>query len=514
MPASWLAALNGPDLQPVMSPQRMKRLGFIYDSHSTSANPYHWPVGFAVDSSSSIPTVGLTCAACHTEQMTYRGTSIRVDGGQANIDADAFARVVATALLTTGASLVRREAFERRAVAFGYPRNRIDADFRAEYGQLLAQIPEQLRVAAVTTRAGPGRLDALAAIARAVFSYDIDVPSNTNKPTGPVDYPYLWNTWNLYWVEYNGAVRQPMGRNVGEALGVGAVTHFVDPTTGKPTPLSGRWKTSVRVANIYGIETMLASLRPPPWPQSIFGPIDETRAARGRQLFIQNCAACHAVRAIASSPNEWSVRVVPLAVVGTDPMQANNFAYTTYDATKLGLSAHTTAARGLQIVTTAVQQQAYLDAGIPQAAWPTYNGFGRPGIVTAPCGYKARPLVGVWATPPYLHNGSVPTIFDLLSETRPSRFRVGGTEYDPRRMGFVQATGPGTMLFDTSVVGNSNAGHWFTNDRRPGRIGRRLSDTEKYDIIEYLKVASYADYPRVTVTEPDPEPCVASSNYR
>lgn len=511
MPASWLAALNSPDFRPLMSPERMRRLGFIYDDTPSSANPYHWPVGFAIDTSTRIPTVGITCAACHTGQITYRGTTMRIDGGQANVDIDAFKRAVAAALLTTGASPLRRAAFERRAVQQGYPRDRMSADFDAAYGALLRQIPEQLRTAATTTQAGPGRLDALATIAHVLFSDDLDVPGNTNRATGPVDYPYLWSIWHFDWVEYNGSARPPMGRNIGEALGTGVVTHLVDPATGALTPLPGRWRTSIRVFNIYAMEQIVAALQPPRWPQAVFGSIDQAQAARGRQLFAQNCAACHAVAVIENSPDhEWAVKVIPLSVIGTDPMQANNFRYTRYDASKLGISKPISGAEGLELFVGSVEQQAYRDAGIPPSQWPLYNGWGRSGPVTAPCGYKARPLVGVWATPPFLHNGSVPSIFDLLSETRPARFQIGGTEYDPRHLGFVEATGPGTMTLDTSLVGNSNAGHWFTNDRRrPGRIGRHLSDAEKYAIIEYLKIASYADYPRVNVPGSFPEPCVA-----
>ncbi|MEO6991539.1 MAG: hypothetical protein ABI346_03115, partial [Candidatus Baltobacteraceae bacterium] len=101
-----------------------------------------------------------------------------------------------------------------------------------------------------------------------------------------------------------------------------------------------------------------------------------------------------------------------------------------------------------------------------------------------------------------------------LSESRPARFHVSAAalEYDPQHLGLVDATGPGATSIDTSLVGNSNAGHWFTNDRsRRGRIGRALSDSEKLAIIEYLKAASYADYPRTVVHGPDPEPCVGGS---
>jgi cytochrome c553 len=516
MPVSWLAALDAADGTPLMSPEHMRALGFLYDDHKSPANPNDWPIGFAIDSGAKtggVPTAGFTCAACHTSQLTYRGSALRVDGGQSNINLDAFKKLLSDAILATGADPARRAAFEQRAIALGFPKEKMDPAFEQRYQGLLKNGPASKAYAAHMTMAGPGRNDALAAIAVTVFNSDLGVPTNTNQATAPVDYPYLWNISNLYWVQYNGSVRQPMARNIGEALGVGAVTNFIDPATGNLNPEPDRWRTSIPIGNLYTIETLLETLKPPVWPSQTLGAIDQAKATAGRALFAQNCAACHAVRSLAGTPgNEWSVKVLPLKTIGTDPRQAENFSTDTYDASKLGLSSHITAGPGLQVVTEAIKTQAYKDASIPPADWPKFDGFGRKNVLTEPCGYKARPLVGVWSTPPFLHNGSVPSIFALLSESRPATFHVGTSEYDPKHLGFVDATGPQAVAIDTKIVGNSNAGHWFTNDRtRPGRIGRHFSDAEKYDILEYLKSATYADYPHTTVTRPDPEPCVADA---
>ena len=512
LPASWLAALQSPDGQPFMDPAHMRRLGFIADDRSTT-NPYAWPIGFAINPKDigGVETVGLTCAACHTGEISYRGKTLRVDGGQAHIDLDAFKKAINDAILATGSAPARREAFKQRAVQFGFPADRIEAEFDARYRAVVDGTPERQRTAADGTIAGPGRNDALAVIAKVLFNYSLGVRTNTNRATAPVDFPYLWNIWNLNWVQYNGSVRQPMSRNIGEALGVGAITHFIDPRTGTLSPEPERWQTSISVRNLNALESLLESLQPPQWPETVLGRIDSTRAKRGAQLFSQNCAGCHGIRMIAGAKSEeWSVKVLPLTVIGTDPMQAMNFRDTTYDGTKLGLSNHTDAATGLRLVTDAVRTQAYRDAKIPAEQWGTFDGFGRSNLITSPCGYKARPLVGVWATPPFLHNGSVPSVFALLSESRPAKFVVGSTEYDPEKLGLAQAAGPNTVIFDTTVVGNSNAGHWFSDDQtRPGRIGRRLSDDERYDLIEYLKAATYAEYPRRVVESADPEPCVS-----
>jgi len=102
--------------------------------------------------------------------------------------------------------------------------------------------------------------------------------------------------------------------------------------------------------------------------------------------------------------------------------------------------------------------------------------------------YKARSLNGIWATAPYLHNGSVPTLYDLLlpkkrdkdpanGEYRPDKFRVGSREFDPYRVG-LKSDGYNGFLFDTSHRSNSNAGHPWGTD---------LDKEKRLDLLEYLK---------------------------
>jgi hypothetical protein len=101
--------------------------------------------------------------------------------------------------------------------------------------------------------------------------------------------------------------------------------------------------------------------------------------------------------------------------------------------------------------------------------------------------YKARPLNGMWATAPYLHNGSVPTLYDLLlpPRKRPKAFYVGSTEFDPEKVGFVtKRSAENSFHFETQdassdlIDGNSNAGHTY---------GTELSDPDRRALVEYLK---------------------------
>jgi hypothetical protein len=94
-------------------------------------------------------------------------------------------------------------------------------------------------------------------------------------------------------------------------------------------------------------------------------------------------------------------------------------------------------------------------------------------------------LNGIWATGPYLHNGSVPTLWDLLHpDRRPVKFTVGSREFDPVKIGYRNdpgATGPNVWVYDTTQPGNSNIGH------SGEAFGAALSEDQKSALLEYLK---------------------------
>ena len=103
--------------------------------------------------------------------------------------------------------------------------------------------------------------------------------------------------------------------------------------------------------------------------------------------------------------------------------------------------------------------------------------------------YKAAPRDGVWATPPFLHNGSVPNLYEMLvpAGQRTKKFCYG-REFDPVKVGLDTACTPGTFVLDTALRGNSNAGHSFEDSPRGnGVIGPLLSDEQRWALVEYLK---------------------------
>ena len=509
MPAAFLQALEMADgSSKVMNPDNLRKWGFLVDNIAADAlNPYGWPLGFTVSdpqTSNGIAVAGVTCALCHTGQLEYRGTAIRIEGGQSNVDLPAFQAALYAAIQATAADSARTEAFLQNAIAAGYPADRVRNDFQSTVTTAIGLITAQERLTGVT--AGPGRVDAVQGIANAIFAADLEVPSNARNYDAPVSYPYLWDIWRLSWLQYNGFVPPlPDSRNIGEVLGVSGKTNIVDPATGALNPEPERWRTSVQLKNLIWMESTLRNLKAPTWPAEIFGPIDQTKAAEGRQLFTRLCAGCHGIKE--RPDGMWDVPVVPLNRIGTDPNQAVNWAGRTYDGSKIGLGS-AVAAPTLSIAINAIRRQLYADYQIPTSEQEDDVSF------EAPCGYKARPLIGVWATPPFLHNGSVRTIFDLLSDTRPASFRFGSREYDPTNLGYEEDNSPGATVLDTSISGNHNTGHWWTDDvSRPGRIGPRLLDDEKYALLEFLKSATYDNYPRTKVVQQRPLPCAKNTNW-
>ena len=157
-------------------------------------------------------------------------------------------------------------------------------------------------------------------------------------------------------------------------------------------------------------------------------------------------------------------------------------------------------------------QQWFKQNYVPESARPAYEGS-RPNCLQVGQGYKARPLNGVWATAPFLHNGSVATIYDLLSPLadRPAFVQLGSQAFDAKNLGIEQGKAAqalnskyrdvapeftpdyvdGLFVLDARLPGNRNTGHIF-DDRsdgvaNQGRIGQKLSENEKFALIEYLK---------------------------
>lgn len=553
IPYKWFIALEQPSIsfrrQALLSnPAYLGRMGFL-SSEKSAYNPDALPVGFARTSNYRNPftgrpqdVIGLTCAACHTGQIDYKGKGIRIDGGSAMVNLDKLRTAIGLSMLTTYYHPFRFYRFANRVLG-EKASDEAREELKKELGYLVTK-GQELKNRNTTLNLYPveegfGRLDALGRIGNFVFGTELS-PANLIPANAPVSFPHIWNTSWFEWVQYNGSIKQPMIRNAGQAMGVFA---RVDLQGDEHT----RFDSTVDVKNLYEIENRLRGpnvfqqgaepkfrgLNSPKWPEKILGKIDAKRAESGRNLYVQHCQACHLpatdtreffsdkywTEADKNGLRSLKVKMVNLAEIGTDSTTATNWYKSVVDlgpladALKSDVNQRlepflgketgggmTPAAVALPIIVQKTLEKRFQQLGIPQDKWDDING-NRPNEVRAPLAYMARPLNGVWATPPFLHNGSVHSIYQLLlpASDRDQNFYLGSKEYDPVHLGYDTKPFEGGFMLDTALTGNRNTGHSFSASKeewakmvasknfKPGVIGPELTEKERMDIIEFLK---------------------------
>jgi mono/diheme cytochrome c family protein len=366
-----------------------------------------------------------------------------------------------------------------------------------------------------------------------------------NRPNAPVSYPFLWDIPQHDYVQWDGIAANaglgPIGRNTGEVIGVfGTLDWAEEPGTSLSSFISGQgirsthisFNSSINVHNLRLIENRLRSLQSPQWPEDIFGKLDAARKERGERLFSTYCESCH-TRIKRDDPRRRIVaQMEKLGDIGTDEQMARNAStYVGWSGIlrneyvnagpgdvlineKAPVAALLTKAT-LSVVATP-EDKNFVERGY-QWAYDLLAGFLTneikpslkhgdydPDTTSDPYAslnsYKARSLNGIWATAPYLHNGSVPTLYDLLlpkkgpkdpagGEYRPDTFQVGSREFDPKNVG-LQSSGYRGFTFDTSHQGNSNAGHEYgaRKIKLPnGKTLEPLTNDQRLDLLEYLK---------------------------
>ncbi|TWD50009.1 di-heme-cytochrome C peroxidase [Pseudomonas sp. SJZ131] len=523
----WFQALELPfSQQRFAAPEYLARFGFLIDpaQKATPDNPGNLPVGFARHQNPGSPEqfLDITCAACHTGELRVNGQAVRIDGGAAlhvlpstvpTLRGGSFGQALVASLAATYYNPWKFERFARNVLGADYEdgHKSLRADYKRSLDMFLKVAWNDTHRGLYPTEEGPGRADAFGRIANASFG-DAISPDNYRVANAPVDYPQLWDMWTFDWVQWNGSAQQPMARNIGEALGVGATLNFFD-ANGQPLKGDARYPSSVRVRDLHLIEQTLQRLQPPTWPEDVLGSVDKPLAAKGRALFTENCASCHVPRVKKIDGRDvQQLHLLPVAAIGTDPTAADNIADHRFDLSalqwdpaelaQLDVQLHPkptepldlsklSVAKGLAYVTAFVENRAYRDAGVTAAERPALDGFGLPIGVQELRAYKARPLAGVWATAPFLHNGSVPSLYQLLSpqDERASSFYKGTFEYDPKHLGYRTEAFSNGFLFDTRITGNHNSGHEFRAGKRGnGVIGRLLQPQERWALLEYLKV--------------------------
>jgi hypothetical protein len=412
--------------------------GFVYERNA-DGTPFDLPIGISRRHVNGVDLVWFNCAVCHAG--TWRregGKRVIVDGMPSNnLDLHGFIRFLLAAAnddrLTPGPLLARLEASQGR---FGLVERVLwrHVVLPRVRGELLLRHVRLDPLLAVQPPWGPGRVDTFNPYKLIQFSVPFSALDQAER-IGTSDFPSIFlqrprEGMQLHWDGNNTSLHE---RNLSAAVGAG---------------LDLRTATSADHAAIRRVARWLLDLRPPPSPMR--GAADAAAVARGRETYMRICASCHGHQDGERYVFEGARigRVEPIEHIGTDRARLDSY-------TPAFLR----------------QQRAYL-------------GFNR---FTKTDGYANQPLDGLWLRGPYLHNGSVPTLADLLepAAVRPRAFLRGDDTLDEARGGFRsppctpgEPTSPGRFCLDTTRPGNGNAGHDYGTD---------LSRAEKDDLLAYLR---------------------------
>ena len=386
------------------------------------------PIGFSIRRVGFLDQVGPNCSVCHstTVQETPTSTPVTYLGAPAQqLDLMGYFGF----LFACG----RNPAFTTENVLAAIATHKEVSLFeRMIYSVAVPAVKKGLlegggQFDSITTgRApwGPGRVDTFNPYKVLVFHADMTADTSI----GTADFMSIWDQRSRegLWLHWDGNNDSLDERNLSASIGAGATPEVLD----KP-------------ANMARIERIKAWIRDLPAPRYPFE-IDGALAKEGDAIYEQYCADCH------DAGHKNYGAVIPLTYLRTDPERQASF------------------------TETMAAEMNTIGTGTPWA-------FDRFRTTE---GYASHPLDGIWLRAPYLHNGSVATMAELLSppEERRATFYRGNDVYDQERMGFVSdapQAGPRKYhLFDTRQRGNGNGGHLYGVDLAPG---------EKAALIEYLK---------------------------
>lgn len=515
MPASWIIALKQKDGSPFMAGS-LARYGYLPNPESPIPG---LPVGFTLNTGHTGQYIGMNCAACHTRQIDVQGQAYRIDGGPAIADFQAFlvdldeavARVqgsedtpefkdFATQVLGSGATdLQRRELL-----------GQVQAWYRPYHALIAGAVKDQ--------KWGPARLDAVSMIFNRVAGLDIGpathdylIEANIAPANAPVRYPFLWNASKQDYTQWpgfskNGDSLFSLARNLGEVYGVFAIFR-----PKRDHSLLGVDYLGNNSANFHGLEKfedLIRRIGPPKWPWTVnMGLAEQGKAIYNRSTDQGGCVECHGIRkgefrGFAKDEQTWATKLVD---VGTDsleyavlqrevdtgvlagaripgikgPLEKRDLAFNVLGTAVLGsITQHAfkPSSQGQKAFAqiTAAQTPRLQDAYRYQALAPEKQ-----------FPYESRVLEGIWATAPYLHNGSVPSLAELLkpASQRVASFAVGPA-YDVETVGLAAKQERFDFIQQTTDCGERNSG----NSRCGHEFGTTLPDQEKAALLEYLKV--------------------------
>jgi len=537
MPYRWFMWLEQPDNEQLFRDSaHMEALRYLPMAASRN-NIGGLPIGFALHQNQKSGTawVGMTCAACHTNQIDYNDTKILVEGAPTLANFVKFFEKLNLSMARTLSETSKFERFAKKVLQQQYsPATAVTLkeemkqvalmmSNRQAVNELPADYPEDFT--------SYGRLDAFGNIQNAGTAFALHDLTNKNFPTGPVSYPFLWGTHQSDVVQWNASAPNtpiigPLVRNIGEVVGVfGGLDIKKAPWFQRLIGKKVRYSSTVDIMGLGKLESWVKTLRSPQWPEQYLPAIDDVKSAQGEAVYAAQCASCHQVIARDKELEHYTANQTLISELGTDPTTSNNaschMAKTlilqgtkeriligdTFQVTdnaidipvngvvglvlkdiplalKAGNIAERTDDQGHKI--SLLKEFGHLisqhiksrskraDAAEIDCKDGTYDA----GV------YKGRPLNGIWATAPYLHNGSVPNLYQLLQkpQLRVDQFWVGSREFNPVTVGFKSSAGLSEFRVkaqDGSIMaGNSNLGH---------RYGTDLSNDQKWQLIEYMK---------------------------
>ena len=482
--------------------------------------------------------IGMNCSACHSRQIEVSGVSYRIDGGPAITDMQSFLsdlhKAVNTILNNTAAftefshtvlgtttSIQDEEKLHTAVATWFEPYNAIIQ------GSLPTESPW-----------GPSRLDAVSMIFNRVTGLDIGtapnhiILENIKRADVPARYPFIWNAPiqdTTHWPGFapNGNRLFGLSRNLGEVFGVFADFH---PKKDASRLLKVNY-VDHNSANFHGLnklESLIKKIGPPKWPWKL----DAALVAAGEKVFNkkdpaeenESCADCHGIKEGKTRSLTHKTWATPLIDVGTDSREVNLLGSQIKTGvlegavifpTKPPLKAVDSAFSVLGTVVTGSIFQHYLPVELDAKQQKELNKLDqlkakfatevekledlgdlgslddlketfeiKKPTATPSFPYESRVLQGIWATAPYLHNGSVSSLTELLtpSAKRASAFKVGPA-YDIETVGLATEQTKFNFTLKTTDCsdrnsGNSHCGHDY---------GTSFTPQEKKALLEYLK---------------------------
>lgn len=538
IPLKFAVALQEPKTgESFFTSEHLRHYGFIPQKPDPKRNPLGLPIGLTIDGSTGVPSdedsapnnigrryIGMNCAACHTNNLRYNGKTVRIDGGQSLLNFQAFVNGMDEAIFTTAKDQARLREFLSR-VQKASKQLKTEKQLRKEFQSFVDERSEWQKINSSTARYGYGRTDAFGVIFNQVLARSTKIHSNAREPDAPVSYPVLWDTPQHDFVQWNGiasnseASEGTLARNIGQVLGVfGTVDVF------RGTEILNGYCSSARRRNLVSLEDSTRALVSPRWPEEIFGALNPAKVRHGQALYQNRCVSCHAVQSDTRSPQRTiTAQLFSAAKLGVDtklgansgrllesgPLQGHRTRLLTgraldaFEPATILLSQVVAGALAGSISPVTCSQQIDADPEMISKAWlgvlqklqnpppddpldqlpaPVRVAIVRQAVARV----KARPLNGLWAAPPFLHNGSVKNIYELLlsAKERSTKFVVGCVNYDPIKLGYdcgspeAITSQDDVSIVDTTVSGSYNTGHEF---------GQGLTDGDRLDLLEYLK---------------------------